>query len=69
MLNEGSYGDGCSLRMWNVRRAMAPEEWDLREKWNVPAAWDGNSRGRRLCDGQWDGHGNCYEDQTESDIE
>jgi hypothetical protein len=24
--------DGCSLRMWNVRRKMAPEEWDLQRK-------------------------------------
>jgi hypothetical protein len=32
MLNVGSYGDACSLRMWNVRRTMAPEEWDLQHK-------------------------------------
>jgi hypothetical protein len=35
MLNEGSYDDddGCSLRMWNVRRTMAREEWDLKIAW------------------------------------
>ena len=32
MLNEGSYDDGCSLRMWNVRRTMAPKEWDMQRK-------------------------------------
>jgi hypothetical protein len=32
MLNEGSYNDGGSLRMLNVRRTMASEEWDLQSK-------------------------------------
>jgi hypothetical protein len=31
-MNVGSSNDDCSLRMWNVRRTMAPEEWDLQRK-------------------------------------
>jgi len=30
MLSKGSSDDGCSLRMWNGRRTIAPEEWDWR---------------------------------------
>jgi hypothetical protein len=33
MLNVlGSCGNDCSLIMWNARRTMAPEEWDLQRK-------------------------------------
>jgi hypothetical protein len=32
MLNVGSCNNDCSLRMWNVRRTMAPEDWDLQRK-------------------------------------
>jgi hypothetical protein len=32
MLNVGSCNDDCSLRTWNVRRTMAPEEWDPQRK-------------------------------------
>jgi hypothetical protein len=49
---------------------MAPEEWGTNSsKWNVPTAQDDNKTGTRLLMGQWDGHVNWYENQTESNIE
>jgi hypothetical protein len=48
MLNVGSCGDGCSLIMWNVRRTMAPEEWDLQRKIECACSmgWDEQDRNK-----------------------
>jgi hypothetical protein len=53
---------------------MSEGKWHLKSgtcsaKLNVPAAQDRSRAGTRLLMGQWDVHGNWYEDQTESNIE
>jgi hypothetical protein len=49
---------------------MTPEEWDLQRKIECACGteweWD---RNKIALVGQWDGHGNWYEDKTESNIE